>query len=194
MKIVFLEERNGKPGPERTAAGTVIRIGRDPVECQVLFDQAQWPVVSRKHAEIRLLNGHCVLTDLNSSYGTFLNGQRITQPTLTSSGSRIQFGGGGPVLIVRSIDTEPEAASPLPATPAAKGAIRNEPFIPGLQPEGPTGPQKPSSPIRQPPTPGAGIAIACGLDWVSGAANGAGQIQLDKKATTFGRDPDNDIV
>ncbi len=194
MKIVFLEERNGKPGPERTAAGTVIRIGRDPDECQVLFEQAQWPVVSRKHAEIRLVNGHCILTDLNSSYGTFLNGQRITQPTQTATGAHIQFGTGGPVLIVRSIDTEPGAASSLQATPAAKGTIRNEPLIPSLQQEGPTGPPTPSTPIRQTPTPGAGIPVASGLEWVSGAAHGAGRIQLTKKVTTFGRDPENDIV
>jgi len=35
--------------------------------------------VSRQHAQIRAINGNFVLFDLNSSGGTFVNGDRINQ-------------------------------------------------------------------------------------------------------------------
>ncbi|UCE58720.1 MAG: FHA domain-containing protein [Phycisphaerales bacterium] len=47
---------------------------------------------SRQHAEIRADNGDWVLTDLNSSNGTFLNGQRISSPSVLKHGDQIRIG------------------------------------------------------------------------------------------------------
>ncbi len=56
----------------------LIRIGRSHDNTLVLDD----PRVSRHHAEIRLIHDHFVLFDLNSSGGTYVNGQRTNQEML----------------------------------------------------------------------------------------------------------------
>jgi ABC transport system ATP-binding/permease protein len=60
--------------------------------------------VSRRHAEFRAKDERCVLVDTNSSYGTFVNGQRVTQPTEVWPGVRVQFGAGGPVVLVARVE------------------------------------------------------------------------------------------
>ncbi len=47
---------------------------------------------SRQHAEIRPVDGSWVLVDLNSSNGTYLNGQRILSPTVIQHGDQIKVG------------------------------------------------------------------------------------------------------
>ena len=77
MKIVLIEERKGTPAAEHTFEQDTIRVGRDPNNCEIVFEQSLFPMVSRRHAEFRLHNGRCWVVDSNSSYGTYLNGQRI---------------------------------------------------------------------------------------------------------------------
>ncbi len=50
------------------------------------------PTVSRKHAILRHQNGRYSVTDLDSSNGTFVNGQRIKRPVLIQPGDEISFG------------------------------------------------------------------------------------------------------
>jgi len=52
-----------------------IQIGRGPGNDVVLPDAHKG--VSRTHAELRFRNGRCVIVDLQSQNGTFLNGERI---------------------------------------------------------------------------------------------------------------------
>ena len=47
---------------------------------------------SRRHAEIRPSNGSWLLTDLNSSNGTYLNGQRVIAPVPLKHGDQIKVG------------------------------------------------------------------------------------------------------
>ncbi|MBN2147305.1 MAG: DUF3662 domain-containing protein [Anaerolineales bacterium] len=58
----------------------LITIGRDPENHLVLDD----PRVSRLHAQLRLVQGHFVIFDLDSTGGTFVNGQMVSQHTLVS--------------------------------------------------------------------------------------------------------------
>ncbi len=51
------------------------------------------PAISKLHAEITLRNGMLYLRDLDSTNGTYLNGQRIVQPVVLSSGDLVQFAG-----------------------------------------------------------------------------------------------------
>jgi pSer/pThr/pTyr-binding forkhead associated (FHA) protein len=53
----------------------VVNLGRRLDNHLVLND----PRVSRNHAQLRAINGRYVLFDLNSTGGTYVNGQRITQ-------------------------------------------------------------------------------------------------------------------
>ena len=55
-------------------------------------------MVSRRHAELRRQNGSWYLTDLNSSYGTYLNEEQLTAPSPVQVGSRVRIGQSGPVL------------------------------------------------------------------------------------------------
>src|SRR5215208_1177265 len=56
----------------------VVNIGRR-LEHQLVIDD---PRVSRNHAQLRAIKGRFVLFDLNSTGGTFVNGQRTSQTVL----------------------------------------------------------------------------------------------------------------
>ena len=71
----FLIVEGVKVHPLRAA---VINIGRR-MENQLVIDD---PRISRNHAQLRAVNGRFVLFDLNSTGGTFVNGQRTSQTVL----------------------------------------------------------------------------------------------------------------
>jgi signal transduction histidine kinase len=62
-------------------------IGRSSYQIQLSDNSA-----SRRHAEIRPHNDSWLLLDLNSSNGTYLNGQRIVSPTELKHGDQIKVG------------------------------------------------------------------------------------------------------
>jgi two-component system, NtrC family, sensor kinase len=64
-----------------------VRLGRDPSSTIALHDTE----VSRHHAEIRRVDGEYAISDLSSSNGTFINGQRIRHQQL-ASGDQLQVG------------------------------------------------------------------------------------------------------
>jgi ABC-type multidrug transport system ATPase subunit/pSer/pThr/pTyr-binding forkhead associated (FHA) protein len=163
MKIVLIEERNGQPlPPERAYEHAAVKIGRDPAECHIVFNQSEWPMVSRKHAEFRFKNGRCLLVDTNSSFGTFLNGRRIMEPSEVGVGARVQFGAGGPVMVVARIEQD-QPASPPPnlaemetrrdLTPPDEITSPREAAQrpPAGQTPPPQPPQQPAPPYAQPP-------------------------------------------
>lgn len=63
------------------------RIGRD-LHCEIHLDDTE---TSRIHAEIEIVDGSYFVRDLDSSNGTFVNGNRVTQHQLML-GDRIQVG------------------------------------------------------------------------------------------------------
>ena len=66
----------------------VINIGR-LLDNHLVIDD---PRVSRSHAQLRAVQGHFVLFDLNSTGGTFVNGHRITE-TIIYPNDAISLGG-----------------------------------------------------------------------------------------------------
>lgn len=78
-------------GPDK---GRVYGTGQEPAVIGRTTDQIQLTdnSASRRHAEIRPENGHWILTDLNSSNGTYLNGRRIVSPTQLKHGDQIKVG------------------------------------------------------------------------------------------------------
>ena len=143
MKIVLIEERNNQQKPERSFEQMVMKVGRDPAECHLVFDQSEWPMVSRRHAEFRAKDGRCLLVDTNSSYGTFINGQRIMQPVEVLPGARVQFGAGGPQVLVARIEME------TPKPPVDFAELETHRDLGGKPPQLPQPPQ----PQAQPPAP-----------------------------------------
>ena len=58
--------------------GSHVLIGRDVATCKMVFP-GNAPGISKKHCELRAEGGGVVLTDLGSSYGTYLaNGQKLS--------------------------------------------------------------------------------------------------------------------
>lgn len=90
---------------------TVINIGRRMDNHLILDD----PRISRYHAQIRALNGRFVLFDLNSTGGTYVNGQRVTQTVLYAgdvislAGLPVIFGQDNPPVSTRQGDTRPHS-------------------------------------------------------------------------------------
>jgi DNA-binding winged helix-turn-helix (wHTH) protein len=70
------------------------------------------PGVSRRHAAIRVKGDAATLSDLASKNGTFVNGKRVTAPTLLQDGDEIRLGLRATVVFQRSegeeTDTEVE--------------------------------------------------------------------------------------
>ena len=66
----------------------ILRIGRDSSSNIQVHDTE----VSRHHAELRRTDRDYILSDLNSSNGTFVNGRRVRQRPL-ASGDQVQVGG-----------------------------------------------------------------------------------------------------
>ena len=72
----------------------VLTIGRRP-DMTLVLDDAH---VSRVHAQIRLVQGRYVIFDLDSSGGTYVNGQRVTQcllhpgDVISLAGAQLVFG------------------------------------------------------------------------------------------------------
>jgi hypothetical protein len=63
-------------------------LGRAP-ECPFTFDDG---LVSRRHAEVHVSEEGCMLIDLNSRNGVFVNGVRLTAPHMLNPNDRIRLG------------------------------------------------------------------------------------------------------
>lgn len=96
-KTAFLKLLNSAESQTYTlSAAQAVVIGREP-DCQVVLDSAKHGGVSRRHAMIRYQpeNLSFEISDLGSSNGTFVNGQRLFSSQLLKSGDRIQLGSSG---------------------------------------------------------------------------------------------------
>jgi FHA domain/Protein of unknown function (DUF3662) len=92
----------------------VVNIGRR-LENQLVIDD---PRVSRNHAQLRAIKGRFVLFDLNSTGGTFVNGQRTSQTVLypgdviSLAGVALIFGQDNPPPRPDLANTAPLEADP----------------------------------------------------------------------------------
>ena len=77
--------------------------------------------VSREHAEIVQEDGHCVIKDRGSRYGTFVNGEAVTEHRLTH-GDRVQFGRTAGTEVTFMTDELPSSSGT--STDIAVGDIR----------------------------------------------------------------------
>lgn len=133
MKIILIEEQAGQNAPELNFQQELIKIGRDASECQISFAREKYPMVSRQHAEIRHTENGWFLIDKNSSYGTFLNGRKVTQPMQIQVGSTIQIGVDGPNLIVIHLEVG-GVSEPVRNLPASSPEKEIQTALPKVSP------------------------------------------------------------
>jgi hypothetical protein len=77
------------------------------------------PLLSRRHMRVDIAESAFTVTDLKSSNGTFLNGERITESAL-KAGDEIKIG-----QTILEVTTE----APVPATAAHPAALAGEPVV-----------------------------------------------------------------
>jgi len=191
MKIVLAEDQNGSQPSEKTFNQPIIRIGRDPVECQITFDNARFPMVSRRHAELRFEGGRWILHDLNSSYGTYVNGQRVVGALAVAVGSILQFGTQGPT--VRVLFTEAESAAPPPNIASHQPPSAQPTQIQQTPPVSPNVQPPPMPPPVQPNQASSNPAAPAQLDFIDSPIHSS-PFKLTKPQIWLGRDPSCDIV
>lgn len=68
---------------------TPVTVGRAS-DCRLVLDDD--PYVSQHHLRIARHGRHCLLEDLESTNGTFLNGRRVDEPARLAPGDRIALG------------------------------------------------------------------------------------------------------
>lgn len=103
-------------GKRFTLTGHLTRIGRDATNPIRVQDTE----ISRQHAELRTRDGEYQLTDLGSSNGTYVNGQRVREVMLRS-GDRVQVGQTIFVYSSGVVPSRDELASRISVIAHAKG-------------------------------------------------------------------------
>lgn len=96
-------------------------VGRSPDNDIVLDDGS----MSRRHAELQWDGQLCLVVDLGSTNGTFVDGRQVPphQPQVVGPGARLRFGPTMEVTVVAgAASTGPRQPSPRPARPAFAGA------------------------------------------------------------------------
>ena len=155
--------------------GVSYRIGRDPQADIVLTD----PRVSWQHAVVEEHGGTWLLQDAGSTNGTFVNGQRVRQVTITGSCAvRLGHADDGPLLSCSLADS-PDGAPGAPVRVQAATAV--------WQPDEPPDPGPLARPAA-PPVPAAQPRLAS-LDRSPSAV-----LKLPTRQLRIGRASDNDVV
>ncbi len=114
MRVELRITSGSRAGQREQFDKSVISIGRNPIN-DFRFHPELDPDVSSKHAEIRVLESKVTLFDLDSTNGTFVNGQRVQGSRALFEGDLIAFGGDGPKVEFHISAAEP--ASPRISTP-----------------------------------------------------------------------------
>jgi mono/diheme cytochrome c family protein len=86
----------------RDVSSPEIDVGRS-IECVLTIAHN---VVSNQHAKFHDENGRFLISDLNSTNGTYVNGSKIAVPTEVRSGDEIVLGVNGPMLKLISLSDE----------------------------------------------------------------------------------------
>jgi pSer/pThr/pTyr-binding forkhead associated (FHA) protein len=103
MLVVFKEDGQRREFPLLRKTTT---IGRGE-ECKL---QVPLAAVSRRHCRIVMEGNTALLSDLQSTNGTYLNEKRVTSEETLTAGDQIRV---GPVIFIVLIDGEPRQIKPV---------------------------------------------------------------------------------
>jgi pSer/pThr/pTyr-binding forkhead associated (FHA) protein len=160
--------RNGVLKGQRLIVKTpVVNIGRAEYNDLVVPDES----VSTSHAKLQRREGIWVLVDLESTNGTYVDGERISNETPIAPGTMVRFGDvqlvfeptddalgvarGGGTKVVESIKigAQPPPAPPPPPPPSPPAAVAPKPAPAGAPSPKPAAapPPKAAPPAKRPP-------------------------------------------
>lgn len=97
----MLVRRDGKPPREYVLGGSPATVGRNNDNEVVLDD----PGVSRYHARIEWRGPACLLQDLASTNGTWVNDARVESPTRIHDGDVLRLGAVSLVFTIEGVRT-----------------------------------------------------------------------------------------
>jgi len=130
MKFRLVHLSGGLAGRVRDVEAEEVVLGRDPALAQVVFPPED-PTVSRRHALLRVEDGHLLLRDLDSSTGTFVDGQDVEEAELRDGDVfalgeegprvRVELSEGGTLLVDPALVPPPRATAAPPAPAAPEG-------------------------------------------------------------------------
>lgn len=100
---LLYRDSNGREGAVELSSHETVFVGRG-LECAIRSDDG---MVSRRHSQVRMENGHYVIEDLGSSNGVFLNNARV-QRSVLGHADVVQCGS----LMIRFVDEAPVAPPP----------------------------------------------------------------------------------
>lgn len=114
MLAIFFHLNGDQPGKKEVFTNLPISIGRSSTNDLILDKDNR--KASSKHAEIVFDGSHFILKDLDSTNGTFINGEQITEASLVAK-DIIEFGLGGPKFSfeIAMPETLPQTVSETPA-------------------------------------------------------------------------------
>jgi S1-C subfamily serine protease len=124
MKAQFTVISGSRAGQIDVFGQPQISIGRHP-QCELKFDADLELEVSSRHATVTLQDGVYVLRDLDSTNGTFVNGNRIQQDHLLANQDVVQFGANGPKVqftMLRDTPAQAPSVGPIAGTQVYPGA------------------------------------------------------------------------
>lgn len=121
------------PGKIFPLEGDVITIGREADNAIVINDAE----VSRKHTQLMFQGGKYVVTDLGSTNGTFLNGQRLTGQHVLQPGETISLGEHISLMYESMVQIDPNATMLSNNIPSAarQTAVPVQPVRPAVPAE-----------------------------------------------------------
>ncbi len=160
----FVMRSGPTPGVVYPLEGDQLTIGRDASNGVAINDVE----VSRKHTRLSFQGGKYVVEDLGSTNGTFVNGQRLSGPSVLKSGDVVSLG-EQIVLLYEAIVVDSGAT--MVATPVRKSPapVRAAPVMPapaqnysGQAPSGPSAAPAKKSNALVFTLVGVGLLLCCG--------------------------------
>lgn len=169
---IWLRVTDGPGSGEEVELGQQLVIGRDADVGLTLDD----PGISRRHAELRSEGSTAVLEDLDSSNGTYVNGERLETPRRLRGGDLIQLGASTIELDAGTTETEVISSPPTEVAPPPSAPVREPPVSREPPPPVRREPPAPREPEPAPLQPAE--ATGGGINWQAIAAVVLGPLSI----------------